>query len=156
MSLEEIKAKLINYVAVDVQATASVLPDALKLSKSLGLIPGQCLGNSYNAAKKRNAKIIEGIVLVYVDGQLEGAFGHCWNKINGMHFDLTLSYAQPAEVLEISGNKSFRYFEKYEASHRKYYKKSDGKELNWFTKSLDFGKELKNLGSEKLSELFPI
>ena len=154
MSNEEIVSHLADFKHVITMRATDVLPNALKIAYSVGVGANECLGNAYKVGDKAKAKVIEGLVLVCVDGKPHGVFGHCWNKIDGVHFDPTLDFTQPEHVKTIPGEKSFKYFEGAESSPRKYYKKAKDKNLSWFTDSLGFGRILNGLGSEKLSELF--
>ncbi|MGI4823943.1 MAG: hypothetical protein ACRYFV_22250 [Janthinobacterium lividum] len=150
MTIESLK----EYKLVSTKRAIEVFPNASKLAHSTNIKSTECLGNAYNIGKKTKAKIVEGIVLVCVDDKPHGVFGHCWNKIDSTHFDFTLDFAQPIAVSMIPGEKSFKYFEMVENSPRKYYKKAADRNLSWFTESIKFGQFLKDLGSEKLSELF--
>jgi hypothetical protein len=154
MSTEEMLTELATYKQVSVKPAVDVFANAPKLAQVIKLAPKDCLGNSYNTGKKTKSKIIEGLVLMYINDVPRGIFGHCWNKIDNICFDFTMSFAQPVEVSVVPGEKSFVYFEKSENSHRKYYKKAKDRNLSWFTESIEFGRFLNNIDPKILPGLF--
>ena len=59
----------------------------------------KCLGNAYNAASANGDLMVEGILLVLVDGKVDSVREHCWNKSNtdSTYYDVTKDYVWTTE-----------------------------------------------------------
>ncbi|HLP51534.1 MAG TPA: hypothetical protein VK154_11655 [Chitinophagales bacterium] len=84
--------------------------------RSLSLKPGLCLKNSYEVAKIKNCKMVEGFLVTrYKDKPLE-CVAHVWNEIEGKHFDYTIDLKQHNEQIE---SHSYYLVEAYDLEEKK-------------------------------------
>lgn len=87
--MQKIKFKGVEYTKVEV---TKISDSHRKEIDKLSLKSGNCLGNSYEIAKKISGiNIVEGFLITYFeDGKIESV-GHVWNEIDGVYFDETIN-----------------------------------------------------------------
>ena len=68
------------------------VPDELQNNINfVSFIPGDCLMNSYKAAKLiEGITIVEGYLITLFEAELPECVGHVWNELDGKYFDVTI------------------------------------------------------------------
>lgn len=58
--------------------------------EELDALPNKCIENSYNFATAKNCNMVEGLLLVQLDGRIASIEPHCWNIKEGKYYDTTI------------------------------------------------------------------
>ena len=54
------------------------------------VLPNKCIENSYNFAIIKSGKMVEGLLLMLIEGKVDSIEPHCWNKIGEDYYDVTV------------------------------------------------------------------
>ena len=77
----------------------SFLGDPIRIEESsfnkieveeLDALPNKCIENSYKFATAKNCNMVEGLLLVQLDGRIASIEPHCWNIKEGKYYDTTI------------------------------------------------------------------
>ena len=78
--------------------------------EELDIIPNKCIENSYKFAIAKNCKMVEGLLLVQIDGSIDSIEPHCWNIMGERYYDTTIDkLIQTQKYQEKIGKKEVKY-----------------------------------------------
>ena len=139
----------VDYIKADIIDSKTVFADnQLSVLQPKLLSNGKCVQNALIAAKMNNSQCVEGFVYcMAANGKIvnEYVIRHCWNFINGVHFDVTKDFIWDKQV---SNPKDFIYFivEKY--NYDDYFKNQNVKSIDFLSIAPRIAKEINDLLKE--------
>lgn len=74
------------------------------------VLPNKCIENSYKLAIANDCKMVEGLLLVQIDGRISSIEPHCWNIMDGRYYDTTIDkLIHTQNYQEIIGEKEVKH-----------------------------------------------
>jgi hypothetical protein len=136
----------VDYIKADIIDSKTVITDSQLGDLQTKLLSnGECLQNALTTAKMINSQCVEGFVYcMAANGKKvdEYVIRHCWNFINGVHFDITKDFVWDKVT---SNPKDFIYFIVAKYNYDDYFKIKNVKSIDFLSIAPRIAKEINDL-----------